>query len=519
MSSCVVVLEEFGRVREEVDDLAEEVREEAKRLAVDWRGKLGMKNSLEVLGFLLLLIDFELVGEFGVDEILKLFNCVSSRKQAPGLFRALGFADKAPDYIRELIAKNRRLEAVRFVYEFELVDQFPPVPLLKGHAKYAKKVAKEIRKKGKNSFEAQNDATKSEIAALRGVIRFIENYRLGSEYSPKMLRNQIQQMKKQKQRKERKADTRTTGSKADRKSTVSKAESEQNNGNKRTAPAPKAEQNQSKRIRREPTADLNASAKTSPPIYSKQTTHHQPTSSFEGQGTQNLTPLAITEAPSQAVPYTYAGATSNAHIQQYPGQASHFLSHLPMAAQHLNSPPMYSKQTTHHQSTSSFVGQGTQNSTHLARPVAHIQQSPGQAALSLSHLSTVAQHLTSPFGSYNCPGSKPINSSYTSLSARPCELSGSATIRTHMSSLPRPYERSIAANGSSGQFGLGTTLTPIASAVGDLLRTSMYYNNWQASSPIAPNTSFHASRYYDKPAPSGGNYGTASKFQPSIYHR
>lgn len=94
-SSCVVVLEEFGRVKEEVDDVAEEVREEAKRFAVEWRGKLGMKNSLEVLGFLLLLIDFELVGEFGFDEILKLFNCVSSRKQAPGLFRALGFADKA----------------------------------------------------------------------------------------------------------------------------------------------------------------------------------------------------------------------------------------------------------------------------------------------------------------------------------------------------------------------------------------------------------------------------------------
>lgn len=59
------------------------------------------------------------------------------------------------DYIQELIVKNRRLEAIRFIYEFELVDQFPPVPLLKGHAKYAKKVAKEIRKKGKNSFEAQ----------------------------------------------------------------------------------------------------------------------------------------------------------------------------------------------------------------------------------------------------------------------------------------------------------------------------------------------------------------------------
>lgn len=365
----------------------------------------------------------------------------------------------------------------------------------------------------------QNDATKSEIAALRGIIRFIENYQLGSEYSPNMLRNQIQQIKKQ--RKERKADTKTTGS---------NAESQQSNGNKRTAPASKAEQNQPKRIRREPAADLSAFAKTLPPIYLKQATHHQPISSFEVQGTQNSAPLARTEAPSQAVPYTYADATSNA-------QAARLLSHLSTAAPHLNSPPMYAKQTTHHQPISSFVGQGTQNSTHLARTVApsqagpgtfagatssaHIQQSPDQAALLLSHLSTVVQHLTSPFGNYNHAGSTPINSSYTSLSARPYELSRSATIRPHMSSSPGPYGRSIPANGSSGQFGFGATRTPMASALGDLLRTSMYYNNWQASSPstgIAPNSSFHASRYYDRPAPSGGNYGISSKSQPSIYH-
>lgn len=374
----------------------------------------------------------------------------------------------------------------------------------------------------------QNDATKSEIAALRGIIRFIENYQLGSEYSPNMLRNQIQQIKKQ--RKERKADTKTTGSKANTKITGSNAESQQSNGNKRTAPASKAEQNQPKRIRREPAADMSAFAKTLPPIHLKQATHHQPISSFEGQGTQNSAPLARTEAPSQAVPYTYADATSNA-------QAARLLSHLSTAAPHLNSPPMYAKQTTHHQPISSFVGQGTQNSTHLARTVApsqagpgtfagatssaHIQQSPDQAALLLSHLSTIVQHLTSPFGNYNRAGSTPNNSSYTSLSARPYELSGAATIHPHMSSSPGPYGRSIPANGSSGQFGFGATHTPIASALGDLLRTSMYYNNWQASSPstgIAPNSSFHASRYYDRPAPYGGNYGISSKSQPSIYH-
>lgn len=89
-----MLMEEFGRMREIVDDVAE-VREEAKRMAVEWRGKMKLDNSSEVFGFLQLLIAFGLVGEFAFDEILNLFYCVSQIKRAPELFRALGFADKA----------------------------------------------------------------------------------------------------------------------------------------------------------------------------------------------------------------------------------------------------------------------------------------------------------------------------------------------------------------------------------------------------------------------------------------
>ncbi|KAJ0014171.1 hypothetical protein Pint_20640 [Pistacia integerrima] len=105
--NCVVLLEEFGRVRDRVEP---HVREEAKRLAVEWKGRV--ENSLEALGFLQLLIGSDLVGEFDSDEILKHFDNVFMRREAPELLRALGFAHKAS------------------------------VLLLRAHAKYAKKVAK-----------------------------------------------------------------------------------------------------------------------------------------------------------------------------------------------------------------------------------------------------------------------------------------------------------------------------------------------------------------------------------------
>jgi hypothetical protein len=58
-----------------------------------------------------------------------------------------------PDFIQMLISQDKRLEAIRFIYAFEMVDKFPPVPLLKAHLKLAKKIA--MSWKGKNNIKAQ----------------------------------------------------------------------------------------------------------------------------------------------------------------------------------------------------------------------------------------------------------------------------------------------------------------------------------------------------------------------------
>jgi hypothetical protein len=92
--SSVLLLEELMRVRPVIKA---EVREEAVKLAVEWKAKLsvGVENSWKIFRFLLLLSAFGLTGEFQSDEVLDLFVCVLQRKHAPELFRALGFADKA----------------------------------------------------------------------------------------------------------------------------------------------------------------------------------------------------------------------------------------------------------------------------------------------------------------------------------------------------------------------------------------------------------------------------------------
>lgn len=55
------------------------------------------------------------------------------------------------DLIQKLISKGKQLLAVKFIFEFELTEKFPPVPLLKSYLKDAKKLAKKVWKKGNES--------------------------------------------------------------------------------------------------------------------------------------------------------------------------------------------------------------------------------------------------------------------------------------------------------------------------------------------------------------------------------
>ncbi|KAL5768359.1 hypothetical protein ACOSQ2_015142 [Xanthoceras sorbifolium] len=123
--SRVVLLEEFARVRERA--VEGKVREEAMRLAVEWRGKLRVDDSWEVLGFLHLLIAFGLGGQFDSDEILKLFYRLLMPEEGPDWLSALGLADKVYKIIQKLIKEDKRLEAVRYIFAFELVNDFPQI--------------------------------------------------------------------------------------------------------------------------------------------------------------------------------------------------------------------------------------------------------------------------------------------------------------------------------------------------------------------------------------------------------
>jgi len=93
--SCVLLLEQLLELS---PDIKPQVKQEAMRLANDWRIKMRVDadHSLEVLGFLQLLASYRLASSFDADELVKYLEKVAEDDHLRDLCGVLGLDDKIP---------------------------------------------------------------------------------------------------------------------------------------------------------------------------------------------------------------------------------------------------------------------------------------------------------------------------------------------------------------------------------------------------------------------------------------
>ncbi|KAM5561424.1 hypothetical protein ABKV19_022161 [Rosa sericea] len=249
--TCILLLEELKRVSPQTNP---EVREEAMKLATDWKAKMkvGSENWLEILGFLRLVTTYGLTSAYNEKELHSLLDIVAQHEQATELSRALATTDKAhpnsnicspmkiektkspvaqneatisspnlqqaattidarnlqgfqneqfreacdsadsalKSIIYDLIGKKRLIEAVGLIYTMKLFDKFPPVQILKEYVDNGKKCCRN-RTKRKKSLDEKDMITDQHIADLRVVIQCIKDYNLESECPPEEIESQI----------------------------------------------------------------------------------------------------------------------------------------------------------------------------------------------------------------------------------------------------------------------------------------------------------------------------------------
>ncbi|KAJ4964280.1 hypothetical protein NE237_024219 [Protea cynaroides] len=164
--SCVMLMEAvaplFVGVEPGADHpLSPEIKQLAKAIADDWKPKLASVdvdaangNSLEAEAFLQLLATFRIASEFDDEELCKLVLAVARRRQAPELCRSLGLTHKMPGWCSVKLT-------------------------------------------------IMNDGNAQELAALRAVIRCIEEYKLEAEYPLVPLQKRVAQLERSKTDKRR----------------------------------------------------------------------------------------------------------------------------------------------------------------------------------------------------------------------------------------------------------------------------------------------------------------------------
>ena len=100
--ACVILLESLADVMKDRDELSEDLKRSAQRIADSWKSKINLQvdltsnQAIEAQSLLQLLATFGLASEYDPDELCKLVIPITRRRQTPSLCRTLGLSSKVP---------------------------------------------------------------------------------------------------------------------------------------------------------------------------------------------------------------------------------------------------------------------------------------------------------------------------------------------------------------------------------------------------------------------------------------
>ncbi|PRQ42009.1 hypothetical protein RchiOBHm_Chr3g0452981 [Rosa chinensis] len=199
IKTCIFVLQQLMRV---VPHVGQHVKEDAMKLAVQWKAKLraNAENAWEILGFLHFIAAYGLIFTLNVDDIVTLLGMIAQHKQALEFCWKLPSEDKIPgEFIHCLVERKQLMEAIGLICTFKLINSIPPVPLLKEYVKEKMKCCRDGNTKEKLHDEKVK-VVDQHITDLRAVINLIKDYNLESEYPSSNVEMEITQLEKVKEK-------------------------------------------------------------------------------------------------------------------------------------------------------------------------------------------------------------------------------------------------------------------------------------------------------------------------------
>lgn len=182
--ACILLLEFyilFGGCSSQVEP---PIKEEARLAATAWRGRLVGEGGIELasdvdaLGLVLFIASFGIPQEFRFRDLYDLLRASNLKKKADVLRLSPIFLKKLPDIIKDMIARDKHVEAVDLVCAFGLEEKFPPLSLLSSLCHKSMQIASEERTEGQCSVRSLKEANEREVALLKSVVNCLVDHRL-----------------------------------------------------------------------------------------------------------------------------------------------------------------------------------------------------------------------------------------------------------------------------------------------------------------------------------------------------
>uniref|UniRef100_J3KX10 FRIGIDA-like protein n=1 Tax=Oryza brachyantha TaxID=4533 RepID=J3KX10_ORYBR len=206
------VEKEGGEAEAKVDDAAKAGEVEKRKVEGDKKasggeakegekgngGEKGELGKAEAQIFLQIVAAFGLKDRYDVDFLRRLFVDNGRRRELARIACILGFEDSLRDVIEELIKSGNVIEAIYIIHEAGLLEQFPPVPLLKSYIRTLTNKAQVALRSGRHSTSVMEEANNSECNAYKSIIRCVEACQLTSVFNLDGIRKKVARMEKEK---------------------------------------------------------------------------------------------------------------------------------------------------------------------------------------------------------------------------------------------------------------------------------------------------------------------------------
>uniref|UniRef100_A0A0A9D720 FRIGIDA-like protein n=1 Tax=Arundo donax TaxID=35708 RepID=A0A0A9D720_ARUDO len=181
---------------------SEKEKKEAGREIMEGEKGEGVDNGApeqpEAQIFLQMVAAFRLKDKFDEEFLRRLFVTNARKRELAKVACVLGFEESLGDIVEELIKSGNVIDAIHIAHEADLLERFPPVPLLKSYLLDSSDKAQAVLKSGRHSSSAVEEANNLECNAYRSIIRCVESCQLLSVFNIEGVKKKLAKLEKEK---------------------------------------------------------------------------------------------------------------------------------------------------------------------------------------------------------------------------------------------------------------------------------------------------------------------------------